>query len=79
VGEFLEPVAVKGLEGTALFGIATGGHHTCVITSTGGVKCWGDYSSGQLGNGMGTAADEDCVEWDDCLMPTPVDVIGFGE
>lgn len=29
--------------------LAAGGNHACVITTTGGVKCWGLNDDGQLG------------------------------
>jgi len=61
------PVAVSGLPtGTALAAIAPGNGHTCALTTTGDVYCWGYDSAGQLGDGGGISS------------PTPLRVDGLG-
>jgi alpha-tubulin suppressor-like RCC1 family protein len=58
------PVAVRGLDG-GIAAISGGGEHTCVLTTAGGVKCWGHNNFGGLGDGTRTPRS------------LPVDVVGL--
>ena len=52
-GESTVPVDLG--PGRTAVAVAAGGFHTCAILDIGLVRCWGNGSSGQLGNGSTTA------------------------
>lgn len=60
----LSPVSVTSLS-SGVVSISAGNAHSCAVTSTPAVKCWGKNNSGQLGDG--TSIDR----------PTPVAPSGF--
>lgn len=45
-----KPVSVLGLD-SAVVAIATGRAHSCALLRSGAVKCWGNNTDGQLGDG----------------------------
>jgi alpha-tubulin suppressor-like RCC1 family protein len=59
----LLPITVSALSGSVR-AVTSGSQHTCALTTAGGVKCWGDNSSRQLGHGYQNYL-------------TPVDVTGL--
>jgi alpha-tubulin suppressor-like RCC1 family protein len=51
----LVPVAVTGL-GSGIAAVAAGASHSCALSTTGAVQCWGYNGEGELGNGTTVSA-----------------------
>jgi alpha-tubulin suppressor-like RCC1 family protein len=58
------PTPVQVPAGVAFTSLTAGSSFTCGLTSTGAAYCWGDNSSGQLGNGSSSPSNS--------LVPIPV-------
>lgn len=66
------PTPVGGpLAGQTVVAIAAGGSHSCAVTSSGKVYCWGAGGAGQRGDGTKATAEGQVI-----ASSTPVEVVG---
>jgi alpha-tubulin suppressor-like RCC1 family protein len=69
-GDSLVPGNVSGLD-SGTIAVSAGQYHTCAVSSTGSVSCWGSNGESRLGDGAA------CSSYATCFSATPIDVMGF--
>ena len=67
------PRQVQGLT-AGVVAVSAGGCHTCALATTGSVKCWGENTHGELGDGTTSGQPGPGVSK---YRSTPVTVVGF--
>ncbi len=68
------PVAVTAPSGVSFTSLAVGPSHACALASSGTLYCWGDNSSGQIGNGSTSDAETPAV----VQTPLPLKSVALG-
>ena len=69
------PASVSGI--TTAVAVAAGGWHTCALLQDGTVRCWGDNTWGELGDGAVIASNPPRDQQPVTPVPTPVTVSGI--
>src|SRR5262245_14449663 len=72
VGLALSPAPVHAQDASIDTAIDAGRSHTCAVTSAGGIRCWGDNTSGQLGNSSTTGSAIPVAVCADASCATPL-------
>lgn len=70
------PVPVAGLE-SGVASVSAGWSHTCAVTTGGGLLCWGNNGSGQLGQPVPTFDDDGAVVTGVATTAAPTPVPGL--
>ena len=70
-GNRYRPTGVLGLS-SGVKQITVGARHACALLNTGAVKCWGNSTSGQVGNGKARSGLGATI-----VTPAPDDVVGL--